>query len=208
MNRIDRRFTLLDAMALVAATAVGLSGAMVVWMSPNLENFTNNTPYIIIRRWQDLRWTLYFLYNWLYILSPVGAAWTVALSLLALRKPRLAISQLVDRPGVSACWTATLVMMISCGLFVYHEYRMGNYGWEIFQKMRPDDFRDIALPEVFFDMISDSFRPIGCSVFSVWAMAVLGKRWSHEANWIDRSGVCLGMTWVSFMILLVVEALW
>ncbi len=202
MNPADRKCNLLDMMVLTAASAIGLSGAMLLWQSNCLFNFTNNRT--VPRGLRDIPWTLYYLYNWLFIFSPLGAAWTVAVSLLALRRPRPIISELANQPGIAACWTATMAMAIACGLSIWTDYRGGNYGWEIFQKIRPDE-TDTILSDVIYWVIDDAFRPIGCSVFCVWAIAVLGKRWTPAANWIDRTGICLGFLWIFFMVLLVVE---
>jgi hypothetical protein len=175
-----------------------------IWGDPNTYNFAQNQ--VFPTSFRDVPWTFCYLYNWMYVLSPEGTSWTVALSLLALRRPRPEICHLANQPGIAGCWAASITLAISCGLSALNSYRLGHFEWELLARVRRVEFSsDVTIPDLFVYIFSDSFRPIGCSVCSIWAMAALGKRWSPGANWLDRTGLVLGIAWVAFMILQIVE---
>ncbi|WP_435011549.1 hypothetical protein P12x_002864 [Tundrisphaera lichenicola] len=210
MEKDNRGLTLFDLICLVAATAVGIVLSIMIFNSNHNENFTlNRVLPLSVREW---KWSLYYSYNWLFILSPMGISWTVTISLLTLRKPRPTIGQLTEWPGVSACWMASLTLAASCGLYFGDEYRRGNYGLEILGQFRsaqpfetdfflaPGDF----LEDVVAQYIQQAIRPIACSVCSIWTMAAMGRRWRPKRNWLDLAGRSLGLTWILYVILEVV----
>jgi hypothetical protein len=82
-----RRFTLLDAMVLVAATALGIGGYRFFGPSP---------------RQRDLPVRL----------APCLASWTVALLLLHLRTPGWRFRRLARKPGFSGCVASLLNVFI------------------------------------------------------------------------------------------------
>lgn len=203
MNSIGRKIKLSEMMILVAATAIGLCGSMMICDDPELGWLTKD--WIFPTRIRHIFYP-FFVYNLLYVLSPIGAVWSLALSVFALRKPRPAIHELANQPGVAACWAATLTMAITCGLTAWMYYRVGELNWDNLSRMHHVKFsNDVFLSDMVIRAMDNSYDPIGCSICSVWAIAAIGKRWSPEASWIDRTGLCLGVIWIMFMILRAVE---
>jgi hypothetical protein len=196
---ITRKLTLLDSMVLVAATAVGMAGAVAIWRSEDMSNFTNNRIFPASLSLIEMKILPYYIYNYSYISSPIAATWTVAVCLLAFRRPRPALHQLIDQPGVAACWAATLTMMISISLSIWEKYRLGYIG----------HIRQYTLDITTYDALiwsfDESFRPVGLAVCSVWVIAAIGRRWLPEPNWLDRTGRCLGVIWIVSTLLAVAE---
>jgi hypothetical protein len=105
----SRRCTLLDAMALIAATAIGLSLARTY----SLEVLNNHlTPYPFVPR--------ILLTIWAAILAvlPIPAMWSIALFGLGLRRPRPPLRRLVRQPGFVAAGAVTLVGAIRLAGFL------------------------------------------------------------------------------------------
>jgi hypothetical protein len=99
----NRRFHLLDGMALIAATAIGLAIARAY----ALEVLNNNLgPYPVFSR--------LLLTVWAYILAtlPIPVMWSIAMFLLHLRRPRARLRLLADQPGFAACGAVALVAAI------------------------------------------------------------------------------------------------
>lgn len=92
-----RRFTLLDAMLLTAATAVGLSVSR--FLEPDLH------PVDLLR---DIRSLAGFL-------APILACWVVAWFVIRFRGPRPRFRRLVRQPGMVGCLAAAGVLAIRWG---------------------------------------------------------------------------------------------
>src|SRR5947209_1686828 len=84
----NSKFTLLDAMVLIAATAFGLAISM-----GNLRAMSPALPPVI---------------RALLAIVPCAGTWTIALALLYLRRPRPSIHDISRRPGSLACGAAML----------------------------------------------------------------------------------------------------
>ena len=105
----SRRCTLLDVMALIAATAIGFSLARTY----SLEVLSND-----FKRYPFLPRVL--LTSWAYILAvlPVPAMWSIALFGLSLRRPRPDLRRLARQPGFVAAGAVTLVVAIRLAGFL------------------------------------------------------------------------------------------
>ncbi|HEV3166043.1 MAG TPA: hypothetical protein VGZ22_18595 [Isosphaeraceae bacterium] len=170
-----RRFTLLDATVLIAATAVGLAMAL-----------QNNEP---LRR--DLQFVevmlragyLDFLTPWRTMglvldFTSVLVTWTLALLALRLLPPRPANRELFRQPGIVACFTASIpsVPIILLSVFLSPSHEANPIGLNYF-----------LLPVV--------------GVFvavNLVALALVGG-WRHERSWIDRCGLLAGLAWVGLI---------
>lgn len=91
-----RRFSLFDAMVLIAASAVGLALDRAIYGGAGL-------PYP-----QTLRA--------IAISAPVVATWTIAVLVLSLRHPRFRRRRLLRRPGTEANCAATAALVLGAGL--------------------------------------------------------------------------------------------
>lgn len=97
-----RRFTLADAMILVAATAVGL--AMARAYDPG---FTSPSPPRFLKRgWGEP--------------ACVIVALALALILLRWRRPRPRLRHMLLRPGMAACWALATAVAVSIVIEVTH----------------------------------------------------------------------------------------
>ena len=102
----DRKFTLLDAVILLAATAIGLAGVREYFDMLFTQSF----------RLPSGGWTpgaiLGHIPRVLEILFPLLVAWTPAVLVLRLRRPRPVLRRLFLQPGASACGAITLALVL------------------------------------------------------------------------------------------------
>jgi hypothetical protein len=96
-----RKFTLLDAMILVAATAAGL-GLLQMFLAGG--RFFQGTPF-------QGRFSSYVL-SGIEAIYPFLMMWTFALFVLGLRQPRPPVRRLVRQPGMAACAAASLILVV------------------------------------------------------------------------------------------------
>jgi hypothetical protein len=87
---MDRRFTLLDAMTLVAAAAVGMAGSRVMHATLSAHAWDHDDIYRVF---------------------PYLASATFGLLALSLRQPRPGLRLMMTRPGAIACTTASLALV-------------------------------------------------------------------------------------------------
>jgi hypothetical protein len=170
-----RRFSVLDAMILVAATALGLGG--IRGCSPEFYSY-QYTP-IPSPPW--LRWLAVVLSNWAFYLSPLPAAWTLAALVLRLRSPRPPLRRLMRQPGTVAGVAATILILIG----VVH-YLL--------------DLHNPSLHDVPFEYTSFS---LGSGVVAAWSVLALSMRWRAERSWIDRLGRVMGAYWIGMVPLMI-----
>ena len=103
MRRLNRNFSLLDAMVLIAATAVGLAIDRYYWSKVPL--------------WAGpMRWPLRgFIAAGIIFSAPLAGMFTIAVLALQLRRPRYRLRRLLRRPGTAACWAATTALALGTG---------------------------------------------------------------------------------------------
>jgi hypothetical protein len=175
-----RRFTLVDAMILVAATA----GAM-AWVRANYE-------------WRvfELTWGWYyrrgyyveFVQDLIRLAWPFLLAWTLATLVLRTRPPRPAPRRLARQPGlVAGCavvvgaaavaWPAVVGAL--AGLYQIDPLTHQPASYWVGMS------RGVGLPEA-----------VGLAVTAAWLTLALGGRWRPEPSWIDRAGRALGACWI------------
>jgi hypothetical protein len=182
-----RRFTVSDAMVLVAATALALVGVRYYWPSwpPELgfRGAYRHTAKIII--YTNLMTII--KYN-LYILSCPAAAWTSACLALCLRRPRPTLRHLTRQPGAVACAAAVVVLairLINFGSVVSILAVDGAYPWS-----------GLSLLDMYIFDLQKIPSEIGSAVAAAWVVQAVGGRWRPEPGWIDRMGRVLGVFWV------------
>lgn len=176
MGTRDRRFTLLDAMILIASTAAGLAGVRYYYPDNFIDFGRSSIPWGI--------WVI----NWMVGSLPLFLAWTLAFVVLRVRKPRPTIRRLSRQPGLVAGLAVSLILaggtMTFAGVYVvdqstFHHikallYRGGYWGGAT-----------RIIPFCF-----------GPAVATAWMVLILGGRWRPEPSWIDRFGRLLGGFWV------------
>jgi hypothetical protein len=182
MARIERRpMNLLDAMVLIAATALALLA--IRWYGPIEfvpDSYSSAFTYL----------KLCF-----HLMSFPAAAWTLALFFLRLRRPRPPLRRLLRQPGAAACTavlivlairTINLILVLGAGAIVAPGRRlMENIG--------------LFLEDIFQmgEEVVEVPAGIGCAVAAVWAVQILSAQWRAEPSWIDRLGRLLGLFWLA-----------
>jgi hypothetical protein len=161
-NMACRCFNLGDGMILIAAIAVGLAfGKRATWH----ENIPG-------------------LFSVPYAASLCLDSLSVAVLLLRSRQPRPPFARMVVQPGVFACGTAVVCLIVSgiMGVIVGYDYTF----WPIFE-----------------------ITATGGGVTSVWLMFWLGGLWKPEKGWIDGMGRFLGGCWILLWLMLwLFSAVW
>jgi hypothetical protein len=154
-NMSCRSFNLGDGMILIAALAVGLAfGKRATWH----ENIPG-------------------LFSVPYAASLCLDSLSVAVLLLRSRQPRPPLARMVVQPGVFACGTAVVCLIVSgiMGVLVGYDHTF----WPVFE-----------------------ITATGGGVTSVWLMFWLGGLWKPEKGWIDGMGRFLGGCWIMLWLML------
>jgi hypothetical protein len=177
MRALPRRFTLLDAMIMIAATAIGMVGSISIWNSA----FYEKNPYLefSVSFLRDHRAVMSYVGHYSYVLSACAIMWTMALSLLSLKRPRPPIWRLARQPGVIGCWAASMAFLFTGCIKFMNFY-----------------FHNIILYDWADYLLDLSFSEVSCAVLVSWVIAAVSKRWRPEPNWIDRIGRVLGLIWI------------
>ncbi len=107
-----RKFNVLDAMVLVAASAAGL--ALLRYDHKNLSLLLADYGVIIGSKetWESSWVVFYAISSTIRRTQPLLFAWTLALLLLRLRRPRPVLRRLARQPGLAACVSVVLVSLI------------------------------------------------------------------------------------------------
>lgn len=180
---LPRRLTVLDAMVLVAATAVGLA-----WTRLTFHEWNELLPETGII---DESTTVQALWHWSDLAVPCLTSWSVGLSLLWLRRPRVAAGRLLRMPGAVACAAvmASLVstLLFSAAFYVSLSAHPTTCGW--FQRF-PDWLYDLE------DSFSRYARPNAHAVAVCWLILLFSRRWRAQPTWLDRTGRVVGLLWL------------
>jgi len=123
------------------------------------------------------------LVNWFVLPSPLFMSLAAALTAAGLLPPRSRLSELCQRPGFTACWVTTLVMMIDAVvMFAMNPDCLTNF--------------DRFILCFSFGYFWPTTGNIGFGVLIAWTTLALTGCWRPEASWIDRSGRLLGVVWI------------
>ena len=173
-----RRFTLMDAMILVAATAAGCALIRYYW------NFYGGWP-------RDG----FSLFGWAMTSACFLSPLSFALIVLRMRTPRPTRTRLRRQPGL----VSNLVVML--GWFIYG----GLAAWAWLRRIAG---RDISSPDPDLDLLIVIQRVHSCTELVGWMVAaswfalVLAGACRPEPSWIDRAGRILGACWIAIAVLL------
>lgn len=172
-----RKFVLLDAIILIASTALGC--ALLRWS--NFDFWSAFDPVQLNKE--------PFLGGYLEVLrlsyrfsSPFLAAWSLALIVARIRPPRPERRRLFRQPGLVATSTAMLAVI-------------AESIWLIAQSISRNE--PLRLSVAF----------MGCmhfcafSVAGGWLTLALGGRWRAEPDWVDRGGRLVGAGWLGVLLL-------
>jgi len=183
-SSLRRRFTLSDALVLIGATAVGLGWTRAAfdgdWFELKAQGVVE--PSFIVQA----------LWKWSDLAIPCLTAWTVALALLWLRRPRETVRRLSRRPGAVACAAvvASLVVNVAFYLLFYalvSSLPGSDAGWF---------FRLPGLLRCIADDSGGPARPRGEAIAVCWSILWLSGRWRAQATWLDRLGRAIAVIWL------------
>jgi hypothetical protein len=166
-----RRFTISDAIILVAATAIGLS--QVRGILGELGTFNRST-------WK-LEQHLYAL-KLFAVAVPILTAWTVAFLLLRLRRPRPGLRRLVRQPGMAACYAVLVPLLIILAYAVTISLFTGESMYQ---------------PDTSFKPLFYNSEAMASAVLGAWLLLWLGGLGRAEPGWIDRMGRTIGVLWIA-----------
>jgi len=180
---IPRKFTLVDAMVLIAAIALAFVPIRLVLVK--YRGFPANLALA-----DDARGLGLFVNEMLFHLA---FTLSLALWLLRLRKPRPVLRRIFRQPGMAAC-TAALVSMI----FILIRFMVSS--------VLSFEFCSVMLlawddPSSLLDRWTGPMSWIGIAVAVAWMSLWLSGAWRSEPSWIDRAGRGLGIYWVANSVL-------
>jgi hypothetical protein len=190
----SRRCTLLDVMALIAATAIGFY--LVRTYSLNVLD-SDLTHYPFIPR--------ILLTIWATILAvlPVPILWSIALFGLRLRRPRPALRRLVREPGFVATGAVTLVVAVRLAGFlvlIARTFGRTTLG-ALYDVWAMSFFRGPIDVATLYNSVYFASSAIGTSmaVAAAWLLLAVSGRWRSEPGWLDRLGRILGTFWIAII---------
>jgi hypothetical protein len=164
---MNRRFSIIDAMILVGATALGLS-VVRSWAGP--VYFTPGTSF-------SGKLTASMV-----VLTSVCLYWSIAILVISLRHPRAPLKLLCRQPGQAACLAvvlASLFILINNLPVVLHFRRSTRFF---------SSATDLLLAA------STTTHQLAASIVVAWTVLVLSGNWSAVSGWIDRLGRTVGTT--------------
>lgn len=174
--KVPRKFTLIDALVLMAALAIAFYP---------IRDYLD----FIDRRHTVLSlgpvWTFVSIWRAGTLLSgmlaPLGVSLSLALWVLRLRQPRPNLARLFRQPGMIAC-TATVaetsIFLLKVLLSEYYLQRTTGF-----------------MPPLYGLWIVR--LPWNGEVVAIaWLVLWLSGSWRPEATWIDRAGRALGIYWI------------
>jgi hypothetical protein len=175
-----RKFNVADAMLLIMATAIGI--VLVRAIFPNISAMIKSILADLAHPPKqgasatDDAWQVALLAG-----APLLAAWTVALLLSRLGRPRPQLRRMLRQPGAVACAVATLAMAVDAT-------------WII-----PIWVRNASPLMAAYSFVCHV--DVGFAVLGSWAVLVLSGRCRPEPSWIDRAGRIIGAIWIGAAVL-------
>ena len=172
-----RPFTISDAMILIAATAVGLTGNR--WAGWSIPLHLPAADPVA------LRYSL-MIEEAEIACIPCLAAWTLAFPVLRLRMPRPRLRRVMSQPGMMACSAACLGLAINAGWILIHRVVYPSH----------------PVYDLFYlngNHITKYAERAGFLIVGSWFALAVTRGWHPVACWIDRLGRALGLAWAGMI---------
>jgi hypothetical protein len=181
MKQLDtRKIKIFDMMLLIVSIAISL------WLS---RSHLSPVLYALHQGFDSKIWAanpLHLSWNWgsliLRDLQPIAAVSTFTVLMLTFLQPRPCIRRVARRPGFMACLGATLAILVGGILNIQTMGGTPAPGYRLLQ------YTEAAL-------LPHGSEP-GLAIAACWLMLALMGRWRLVRNWIDRSGMALGVYWL------------
>jgi hypothetical protein len=185
-----RRFTLADAMILVAAVAAGLAFSR-AWLRCATERAMYSSAIFPRDSWPPLA----TVSRWLVQEWPLVAMMAPALLVLRARRPRPPRRRLFAPPGLVACAAVMIAMALEALANIVQVvlYAMSLGG----SKNVLDEVGVLNIRQAALGVFSST--TIGIVVAAVWGSMALTGRWRPEPSWIDRAGRVIGWLWIALI---------
>ncbi|MDB5353045.1 MAG: hypothetical protein JWN86_4292 [Planctomycetota bacterium] len=170
-ERYIRKFTLGDAMILVASTALAALAIRATLPAPFVfaRQFLT-TPGVRMRAFVAIRYGL-------SALIPILAALTSAVVAIRLRWPRPRLRRVARQPGTVACTIATMAAALEAG-WIGGLLAVGS---------------PLISPATVFVVL---VNPVGFAVAAAWTALSMAGQWRPEIDWVDRVGRLCGAAWI------------
>lgn len=184
-----RRFTISDALILVAATAIGLS---------QVRGILGDLGWFNWSQWklEQHDYTLKLF----AVAVPILTAWTVAFLLLRLLRPRPGLRRLVRQPGMAACYAVLIPLLlilayaVTISLFTSESmYQPDTSLMPLFWFTSESAYQ----PDTSFMPLFGNSEAMASAVIGAWLMLWLGGLGRAEPGWIDRIGRIIGVLWIA-----------
>ena len=185
-----RRFTIVDAMALVLISTLLVAGVLSYpyLFLPIPGGSYRYHPILTDAGAATIR---YEMSLWYSAIAPGLAAAMVILLALRFRRPRP--RRLFRLPGTLACLAVIVTAAVRFGGFLVrrtYKYARGapwHGGW-------PD--RPTPMSHYFWFDVPYFANCAGGAVVAAWLVAILSGWWRKPADWVERAGRVLGLLWV------------
>jgi hypothetical protein len=191
MKQAKRHFGMLDAMILVAFTALGFAWCKAYWLgvpppppSPfDLDLDVEQAP----AAWP---WSFHFSVATLSRFSSYCiAAWTIAFLALRIRKPRARLSRLCRSLGTAACFTVLIVLAVGFAA------RLTAWAF-LFTPLAVEQARRMEFIELLDDLAGMLSSSAGPAIIATWGVLRLGRRLRLERDWVEVFGLVLAFGWI------------
>ncbi len=176
MENPRRRFTILDAMIVVAAAAIAI-----VWTHAILE-FT-------LREYQILGFTDGgVVIGSLQACIPALVLTNFAVLIMRSIQPRPSWRRIARQPGAAACGG------VAFGVCLLLILRLATLAFQRLSGLRVKGFAPSGSTTRF---VTQSLTDMGLIVVGAWLALGVTRRWRAESSWIDLSGRLLGVCWIA-----------
>ena len=142
---------------------------------------------------------------------PYLMAWTLAILILGLRRPRPSRCAEFRQPGMAACGVATLVLAVQLSAILLRW--AVEWSWAAADAWRSHRVWSLgatpasALQDLWLSIHAGFIESAGAghAIAGAWLIMVLGGWWRPEPSAIDRLGRALGVAWIAVMAARVVQ---
>ncbi len=186
MRSKQRRFQLIDALVMLAATSIGIA---LVRLYDREEGYYFFSPEPVVTSPllagpKHVPLTTRFFWG-ACVVAPSVVMWTLATIVLGFRQPRHRLRRLFRQPGMAGCTAALLVPSVFLMTNLVSMLQVGG------------EFEGTDVGYWFPQAIREAYVVVGCSVAAVWLNLILTVKWIPEPNWIDRLGRILAVYWIT-----------
>jgi hypothetical protein len=174
-----RRFRLLDAMILIAATGVACGLMLgIERVTQGQVSWSTVSELASGAQGQLEAWKLVVTTVFLVVLlaMPFAAMWTLAIIPLRFTGPRPRFRRLARQPGINAAFSACVALVLAgveAGVTLWLDGNEFTY---------------------FFLLAIPTYPAL--AVLIAWMTLLVGGRWRAEPSWVDRLGRALGVYWI------------